>query len=396
MMRESADIVVVGAGVNGASTAYQLARRGAGHIVVVERRHLAAGASGKSGGLVRMHYTNEPETRLAQRSLRYFREWPELVGGDCGFNPVGFLCMVPPESRAQLEANIAMQRALGVNTRIIAADEARELDPSLEPGDSILAYEADSGYADSNATTYAFAAAARRLGVEFRLETEVTAIRVAGERVTGVETTRGPIAAPVVVVAAGAWANHLFGPLGIDLGLTPALVQVAIFRWAPDRSPHHLTYIDHVHHSWIRPIDGTSTLLGAEFGLNHNHGDPNNFSESASHAYIQQCRELLIRRFPVMRHANARGNWACILMESPDSRPIIGALPPYEGLFTMAGDSGTSFKTAPAIGECLAELISEGRASTVDLTPFRATRFAEGKPWHDANDYDLVRPTISR
>jgi sarcosine oxidase subunit beta len=396
MGSQRADVVVVGAGVNGTSTAYHLARQGAGKIVVVERRHLAAGASSKSGGLVRMHYTNEPETHLAQISLRYFQNWADTVGGDCGFNPVGFLCLVPPECRAQLEANLAMQQRLGVNTRIITAEQARELDPALDVGDALLAYEPDSGYADASATTYAFAEAARALGVEFRLETEVTAIRTTGGRVTGVETSRGLIDAPVVIVVAGAWANALFKPLGIDLGLAPAIVQVAIFRWAPGRSPRHMTYIDHVHHTWIRPIDGVCTLLGAEFGLNHNHGDPNNYSECASHEYVQQCRELLVKRFPPMRHATMRGNWACILMESPDARPLIGALPPYEGLYTMAGDSGTSFKTAPAIGLCLAELVTTGHASTLDLMPFRPTRFAEGQPWHDAHDYKLERPTISR
>ena len=97
-----------------------------------------------------------------------------------------------------------------------------------------------------------------------------------------------------------------------------------------------------------------------------------------------------------MRHSTVRGNWQGILMMSPDARPVIGRLPEYDGLYCMAGDNGTSFKTSPAIGKCLAELITNGRATTVDLTPFRASRFAEGKLWRDEFDYGLERATISR
>src|SRR4051794_34375330 len=116
---KTADVVIVGAGVNGASTAFHLAKAGVRNIVVVERHYVAAGATGKSGALVRMHYTNEPETRLAFESLRYFQHWPELVGGDCGFRPIGLLYFTPPHDQHHLEANIAMQRAIGVNTRLI-------------------------------------------------------------------------------------------------------------------------------------------------------------------------------------------------------------------------------------------------------------------------------------
>ena len=111
---------------------------------------------------------------------------------------------------------------------------------------------------------------------------------------------------------------------------------------------------------------------------------------------VREDEQQLSRRFPIMRQSVVRGNWGCMLMDSPDSRPIIGRLDQYEGLFCMAGDSGTSFKTSPAIGKCLAELITEGRATTVDLVPFRATRFAEGKPWRDEFNYGLETGTISR
>ena len=254
---ETADVVVVGAGANGTSTAFHLARAGAGKVVVVEQGHIAAGATGKSGALVRMHYTNEPETRLAVVSRDYFANWADMVGGDCGFQPIGLLVFTRPEDREHLEANVAMQREVGANAHLITAEQARELDPSLYVGDvELLAYEPDSGFADPNATAFGFARAALALGIEFRLDTAVARILTDGGRVTGVETSRGAIAAPVVVVAAGAWANGLFAPLGLDLGLVPTEARVTLFRWAFDRSPRHLTYIDRINRTCSRPAYG--------------------------------------------------------------------------------------------------------------------------------------------
>lgn len=216
-----------------------------------------------------------------------------------------------------------------------------------------------------------------------------------GSRVTGVETSRGTIAAPTVVVAAGAWTNQLFDPLGIDLGLRPIPARVAVFRWAYDRSPSHITYIDHINGTWARPTDGNSTLGGAEVAQTGTI-DLDDISESLTQQQIEASRGQLVRRFPTMSHSTMRGNWAGVLSMSPDGRPLIGQLDQYDGLYTMAGDSGTCFKTAPAIGLCLSELITSGRATTVDLTPFRPSRFAEGQPWHDEHDYDLTQQTISR
>jgi sarcosine oxidase subunit beta len=292
-----------------------------------------------------------------------------------------------------------MHRRVGANACVITGAEAQQIDPSLDVSDvTHVGYEPESGFADPNATAFSFARAAMNHGVEIQLETPVTSIRTEGERVTGVETSKGTIATPRVVIAAGAWANHLFQPLGIDLGLVPTLARIAIFRWAFDRFAKPLTYIDYLNHTWGRPHDGNSTLFGAEVPQDTDapRGDPNNYVEAVSQDYIELCRRKITSRFPVMRHSTVRGNWQGILMMSPDSRPIIGQLPQYDGLYCMAGDSGTSFKTSPAIGKCLAELITEGQATTVDLTPFRASRFAEGKPWRDEFDYGLERATISR
>ena len=256
-MRTTADVIVIGGGVNGLSTAFRLAERGAGRVVVLERRYLAAGASGKSGALVRVHYTNEPESRLAHASLPVFQHWADIIGGDCGWMNPGFVRVVAPADEAALRANVAMLQGFGVNTRLVDAAELRALAPLLRTDDlTYAAYEPDAGYADPVATVYGFARRATELGAEIRTNADVRAILTASERVTGVELADGErLSAPVVVVAAGAWADRLLLPLGLDLGLLPNRVQVAIFRWTPPvmGAGTHPVVIDNIRYCWLRP-----------------------------------------------------------------------------------------------------------------------------------------------
>ena len=395
MANQTADVVVIGGGVNGCSTAFHLAERGAKRVILVERRHLGAGASGKSGSLVRMHYTNPHESRLAHESLKYFHDWKNRVGGDCGFERLGYLKLVARGHRDRLERNVAAQQTIGIKTRVITSEEVREILPECRLDDiGGAAYEPDSGYADPNATTFSLAEAARRLGVEIRTHCEATRIVTERGRVTGVETTAGRIDTPAVVLVPGAWAHTLLEPLGISLPLQPFRIQVSIFRWPAGFTRRHCVISDDTHEAWIRPEGAASTLIGVELGASH--GNPEKYSESVDPDYVTLCRERLSARLPAFAEATMRGGWAGMIMMSQDGRAIIDQIPSVPGLWVMLGDSGTSFKTSPAIGRCLAEWITEGRPALMDLTPFRASRFAEGKPWVDADNYGRERLTVSR
>lgn len=393
-----AGVVVIGGGVNGLSTAYQLARRGVRDVVVLERRYLGSGATGKSGALVRCHYANVPESQLTYESLKIFRQWDDAVGyGSSGFSPVGFIQVVPPECEAQLRANIAAQRAIGVETQIVDRQELREIEPFINTDDvTYAAYEPGSGYADPNATLQGFAGAARGLGVRIFEETPVTAIQTTGGRVSAVETPFGVIATERVLLAAGSWADRLLLPLGVDLGLEPARTQVVLFRWpAALAGRGHRVVIDAINHSWMRPEGGQCTLIGAEGGVAT--ADPDTLDESVDASAIPTAQRALTARFPIFERAVMRGGWSGTYMRSPDRHPIIDQIPTVPGLWVMTGDSGTSFKTAPAIGVCLAEWIVDGAPKLVDLRPFRSTRFAEGTPWLDERSYgDDRQLTVSR
>jgi sarcosine oxidase subunit beta len=393
-MQRTADVVVIGGGANGTSTAFHLTLLGVRHVLLLERRQLAAGATGKSGALVRMHYTNEAESRLAFESLKVFRNFGEIVGGDCGFEGVGFVQLVGPQHAEALRRNVERQQRLGIKTTAITPADARAILPGLEIGDvGAAAWEPDSGFADPAATAFAFAEGARARGARIETGVEATRIVIDGGRVTGVETTAGRVAAPAVVLAPGAWSTPLLAPLGLEYPLTPHRAQVAIFRWPAGFTQRHPAVIDAVRKAWMRPEGRAATLIGVELGAAH--ADPEQFDERPDAAYVARCREALTARWPLFRDALTRGGWAGMIMMTADGRPIIDRLGP-EGLWGMLGDSGTSFKTSPAIGRCLAEWVTAGKPATADLAPFRATRFAEGRPWHDPDNYGRERLTISR
>jgi sarcosine oxidase subunit beta len=392
----TAEAVVIGGGVNGTSTAFHLALLGMTDIILVERRQLAAGATGKSGALVRMHYTNPHESRLAYESLKVFHTFAEYTsGGDAGWDSPGFVQVVARGYEDKLRANVAFQQELGIDTRAVTPEELRDIAPGMFVDDiGAAAYEPSSGFADPNATAYAFAAAAERMGARIWTHCEATRIVTDGGRVVGVDTTRGHIATGTVVLAPGAYANSTLGDLGLDYGLYPHRSMVAIFRWPPGWDRRHVVVIDNIHHTWLRPEGTRGTLIGVE--QPQADWDPDNFNEGLDPGFVETARAKLAARFPAFEHATMRGGWSGIYMMSPDGRPIIDQVPTVPGLFVMLGDSGTSFKTAPAIGKCLAEWVVYGEPQTVDLTPFRSTRFAEEQPWFDNNAYSPKRQTISR
>ena len=209
-MTQTAGAVVVGAGIIGTSTAFNLARLGVKDVIVLDRDGVAAQASRLSAGLVRTHYSNAPEARLALRGLHWFENWSELVGGDPGFQQTGLANPVAREDHATLRRNVAMLQQVGVETQLVGPEELVELEPDMRVDeDQLAAYEPRSGYADPGATTRAIAAGARRLGVDIREGVTVTAVRAEGGRVRGVETSAGFIAAPIVVLANGAWSVPL-------------------------------------------------------------------------------------------------------------------------------------------------------------------------------------------
>ena len=213
----------------GTSVAFQLARRGHGTIILLERGTVGSGPTAKSTGIIRLHYSYEPLIRLAARSLELFSHFEALTGGVADFTRTGFLLLASPAQMSTLRANVALQRALGVRAFVLTPEEIAARDPRVNLDDvGGAAYEPDSGYADGYATTASFAAAARRLGVEIREMTPAESILTKGDRVEGVRTLRGTISTPAVLVAAGPWTPGLLRPLGVDVPIRSTIDWAAV------------------------------------------------------------------------------------------------------------------------------------------------------------------------
>src|SRR6202795_1757531 len=192
----TADIVILGAGVIGASIAFHMAKRKAGRIVVIDKGHVGQGGSGRSSALIRMHYSYPPEVQLALVSLHMFELWRDVVGEEGDFRKTGFVRMVHPGETDRLKQNVEMQRALGANVKLIDRVELKELEPDWTVDEvELAAYEPDSGYGDGAGVATDFLTRARDLGVAYRSKTEALEFLVEGECVRGVKTDHGEIAA---------------------------------------------------------------------------------------------------------------------------------------------------------------------------------------------------------
>jgi sarcosine oxidase subunit beta len=395
-MGTGVDVVVVGGGVIGASTAFHLARRGVRRVALLEKREIAAGASGRSGALVRMHYANPHEARIALAALPWFEEWGERIGGDCGFTRTGFLQLVAPHDRERLRQNVAMLREVGVPTDLIDAAAIRSLQPQLAlDGAEIAAFEPRSGYADPVATARALAAAAAALGVRVMEGVEATRLAVDGGRVAGVETDRGWISASAVVLANGAWSAPLLAPLEIRPPIHPTCTQVAFFE-RPDALPGgaagHLTIIDRAHGYYARPAGERSTLVGLS-GSHRPLAALDDYPRENDPGFADLARRQVSRRIPALAGAAHLGGHKGPLDVTEDGKAILDRAPGVEGLLLAVGMSGTGFKKSPAIGACMAELLTAGRAETAPIEAFALGRFAAGAPIR-GNDYSLPAETV--
>ncbi|MEW6044937.1 MAG: FAD-binding oxidoreductase [Bacillota bacterium] len=382
----SADVVIIGAGVHGASAAYHLAKAGK-EVLLLEKTHPGSGASGVSGGIIRCHYSNESMVRLAHRAAE---RWPSLadeLGGPTDYVHNGLIMLVAPEDADTLRRVVEMQQRLGVRTRVIELSEVERHLPGLNPdGLALACIEESAGYADPYAATQAFIGAARRLGAQVELETPVTGFEVAGGRVRAVETPRGTIRCDYVINAAGAWARRVGELVGLDLPVHPGIVQMAAFRPGfagyTGTSP---TWVDLTTLTYCRPDRGGLALCGGGTGENEalvsEEPDPDHFNPHPPLLFEAEMAENLGRRFKWLAGIPKVRSWAGVDGISPDFHLIFGEMPGLKGFINVIGGSGNSFKLSPATGEAVSELIVHGECSHLDMQAFSIDRFEAGRPF---------------
>ena len=377
-MAETADVVIIGGGVIGTSTALALASAGVRRVILLEKSALASGASGRSSALVRMHYTNAEDARLAWASYPVFRDWTERIGGPSPFTRSGVVAVVGPEDAGALRSNVEMLRGIGIDTVALSPAELKTLQPFANVDDvGAAAYEPASGYASPADVVEGFRRRAQDRGAQIRQWTAATGIVRRESAVVGVETPAGRIDCGAVVMAAGAWAPRLCREIGFDLPARPKALDTMLVTRPPEMARPHMVIIDHVLGTYFRPESDVLTIAGVPCQVWDI--DPETMGTGLPASAPIEGAQLLTQRFPAMERAELARGYRAFDCYSPDRHAILGAARGIDGLYLATAFSGSGFKIAPAVGRCMAERITEGRAHSVDISAFRPERFAEGK-----------------
>ena len=376
---DTADVVIVGAGLVGLSTAYHLAERGIRHVVVLEREpSFGLGSSGHSAGGIRLQFGLASNVRFSQYGIQMLKEFDTRFGVSASFNACGYLFLTrDPRRWSMMQEAADLQRSLGVAVETLDAEEVRRRFSYVGIDDLAGAtFGPHDGVADPFAVMYGFSRRARELGVRILYGREVTAITMERHRITGVDTRGGPIASPIVVNAAGPYARVVGRMAGVEVPVVPyrrAVYVTAPTEALPRRMPMTLDFDTT---SYVRR-EGESLLLGMSDPT-----EPSGFDCALDEASLIRLIEAVTGWVPELQHTSLMRGWAGLYEITPDDNPVIdGAAtagqPMPEGFYIAAGFSGHGFQHAPAAGRALAELIA-GQVPFVDLSPFRWARF------HDA------------
>jgi sarcosine oxidase subunit beta len=375
-MTETADVIVVGAGIMGVSTAYHLARLGAGRVMVLERDTVCSGSTALASGGIRHQYANRLGVELTTHSIVTYERFEEEFGVDPNFRQHGYLILVATEEElATARRSVALQRSLGVDVELLDAAATRALCPYLNTDDLLGAtYTPRDGYADPYLCATAIAARARDLGVVVKQQHEVVGFLRHGDRVSGVITGAGALEARAVVLATGAWSGVIGKLASVDIPVRPHRRHK--FMTAPfpmDRIPAATPFVIDPHRNFSLRREGVGLLLG--------HGrrdEPDSFSTDIDRSLEPRVVERAIHRAPALAEAKLMRAYAGLYEMTPDQTGIVSVVPGVEGLHVIAGFSGHGFMHGPIAGQLMAEMLVHGRAVTMDATALDIGRFARG------------------
>lgn len=370
-----AEVIIVGGGVMGASTAYHLGLAGVGDILLLEREaYFGQGATGRCAGGVRYQFGTEVNVRLSIESLAMLERFKEETGQDPDYRKCGYLFVLA--RRQDVEAfkhNVAMQRALGVEVQWLTGDQIRERLPMMQLDDAIAGtYHDQDGLADPNSVVMGYLARARELNVQMVTEAEVGAIEVRSGRVEAVLVQDQRIECAHVVNAAGPWAGLVGEMAGVEIPIQPIRRQM-ITTTPLSELPHDFPFVVDFAQSLYFHREGEGVLTGMS-----NPDQLPGFDQSIDADWELTAMEKAAERLPMLEYAGRLAGWAGLYEVTPDAHPIYGPCP-VEGLWIVAGFSGHGFMHGPISGKLMAEFIGNGEASTVDVSMLDLARFDEGR-----------------
>jgi len=366
------DVVIVGGGVMGASTAFHLAEAGV-NVTLLERDSLASGSTSKAAGGVRANFSDELNIALGLRSLAAFENFKVRPGQDIDLHQVGYLfILTKPEDVELFEGSVKLQNSLGVQSRMLTPREAQELSPLLNiDGVLAAAYSPRDGHCTPESVVLGYATGARKHGASIHTGVEVTGIVHDGSTISAVKTSAGRIETSTVINCAGAWSPQIGAMVGLDIPVVPYRREILITEPIPDLPINFPMTID-FSTSFYFHREGPGLLTGfsdqsveAGFSLNRDDG------------FAEKLGELAMVRAPRVLDAGIRSGWAGLYEVTPDHNALLGEWKKMSRFLYATGFSGHGFLQGPAIGEIFRDLYL-GKTPFVDITPLNIERFASG------------------
>jgi glycine/D-amino acid oxidase-like deaminating enzyme len=369
-MNNTADIVIIGGGIQGLSLAYHLGRLGMREVCLVEMHTLGSGSSGRSATIIGHAFPAEEDLWLTRRSFAALTRFREEMEADPGYEPIGCLLLAGPAEAPALRRRQALLQEMGVEGALLSGEEILRLTPGLDlDGIELALHLPHDGNIDPHSIMMAYAQQARRQGAALVEEAKATGLRLESGRVAGVETTAGPIAAPCVVNAAGFRAGEVAGWAGMSLPITN--LKRHIFVTGPVAAyAQAIPFTYEVGAAWYMRREGPGLILGMG-AVESDEEDP-----QVDWSFLDEVIEQSIRRAPPLIDAGVKTAWAGLRPVTPDDHPILGEAPHLRGFYNDCGWGGHGVMHAPAAGEAVAELIATGRSGSQDLGAYRAERFA--------------------
>jgi len=377
----TADFIVIGGGVMGASIAYHLTKRGAYDVVLLEKEpFLGTGATGRCAGGVRYQFATEVNIRLSLASLPIFEGFEDEFGQAIDYRRYGYLFLLTRDSEIKtFKHNLALQHRLGVPTEWLTAQEVRHRVPLMHLDDVLAAtFNPNEGTVDPNGVVMGYANAARRQGAKIYSDTTVIGIDTVNGRVTAVETNHGKISTPVAVNAAGPWAAIIGQMAGVPLPITPLRRQWLTTTPLPE-IPRDFPFVIDFTQSLYFHREGEGLLTGMS-----NPNEEPGFDQSVDPDWELAHMEAAIARLPLLENAGPVSRVAGLYEITPDAHPIFGKTP-VNGFYICAGFSGHGFMHGPISGKLLAEIILDGEATSLDVSMLDLERFEQGRLIHEYN-----------
>ena len=372
---KTADIVIIGGGVMGASAAYHLAQRGVKNILLLEKESgFGTGATGRCAGGVRYQFSTEINVKLSLESLPMIERFKDEIGQDVSYHKYGYLLVATNEKIVEeFKYNVAMQNRLGVHTELLSGDEVRRRLPLMRFDDALAGtFNAKDGMVDPNSVVMGYIGAAQKLGVTALNGVEVVGVTVRGGEVRSVKTNLGEVEARVVLNAAGPWSGLIAQMAGIQIPITPLRRQ--IFTTNPLKDvPSDFPFVIDFAQSLYFHREGEGLLIGMS-----NQNEQPGFDQNVDEDFELVNLEAAVERMPLLEKASRASHWAGLYEVTPDAHPIYGATD-VKGFLLCTGFSGHGFMHGPISGKLMTEFILDGKCTSLDVSMLDLKRFEEGR-----------------